>query len=157
MNRLFPLAFLLLLTACGKLPFRLWPDRMQPTAAVGIRPEARPLSPGTTRPAPGAVTVQALDTTTAQDKAAALSAKPTTGATNLGKTIVTLGLVTEPGFWLRSALVTTAGPGRVETAGGDTIRVDLIPGEGAAQLSLAAFRALGLPLTGFPEVTVFAD
>jgi hypothetical protein len=33
----------------------------------------------------------------------------------------------------------------------------LRPGTGAALLSLAAFRALGLGLTDLPEVTVFAE
>lgn len=75
----------------------------------------------------------------------------------MGKTAVALGNVTEPGFWLRSALVKTPGSGRVVTAGGATIAVDLIPGTGAAQLSLAAFRALNLSLTDLPEVTIFAQ
>lgn len=157
MNRRYPFAFLLALTACGQLSFGARPDEMRPTAPIGLRPEARPLSATAPRPGPGARTAQALDTTTAQQKATALATPPVAGARKLGTTIVTLGLVTEPGFWLRSSLVRAGGPGRAETAGGAAIKVDLIPGTGAAQLSLAAFRALNLPLTGLPEVTVFAD
>lgn len=157
MNKIFPLAVALLCAGCTMLPFGFRQAAMQPTAPIGTRPEARPLDSGATRPAAGAVTVQALDTTTAADKAKALEAPAAKGATNLGKTIVTLGLVTEPGFWLRSALVPVAGTGHVETANGASIKLTLIPGEGAAQLSLAAFRALNLPLTGLPEVTVFAN
>ncbi len=43
----------------------------------------------------------------------------------------------------------------MKTWGGTSVQVDLLPGEGGAQLSLAAFRALGLGLTDLPEVTVF--
>jgi hypothetical protein len=37
---------------------------------------------------------------------------------------------------------------------GLAVAVTLLPGTGGAQLSLAAFRALGLSLTGLPEVLV---
>jgi hypothetical protein len=43
----------------------------------------------------------------------------------------------------------------VVTASGQSLAVELRPGSGAALLSLAAFQALGLPLTGLPEVTVY--
>lgn len=130
---------------------------MKPVEAIERRPETRPASENLMRPPADARTAAALDTTSAADKAAALAAPAEPAAEkSLGKTAVALGNVTEPGFWLRSSLVKTAGPGRVETAAGDSIQVDLIPGEGAAQLSLAAFRALNLPLTGLPEVTIFA-
>ena len=150
----------LLLSGCASLPFAKGTDpAMEPTAAIETRPQSRPLPGGIKAPPQGARTVTALDTTTAEQKAAALAAAPAeaAGARALGKTAVALGNVTEPGFWLRSALVKTAGPGRVVTAAGGSIAVDLIPGEGAAQLSLAAFRALNLPLTDLPEVTILAQ
>lgn len=106
--------------------------------------------------ADGALTAAALDTTTAAERAAALSVAPPAGAA-LGTVRVTLGNPTEAGFWLQSALVTAPGKGRVEAEGGASVAVDLRPGSGGAQLSLAAFRALGLALTGLPEVTVYAD
>jgi hypothetical protein len=50
-------------------------------------------------------------------------------------------------------------PGRVVLEGA-SVNVELIPSGAAAgsgsQLSLAAFRVLGVPLTSLPEVTVFA-
>jgi hypothetical protein len=140
---------LLLLAACANLPAG--------TPGAGPRPQPRPQSILATAPPASARTAAAFDTTTAAQKAAALAPPKPVDETALGTTAVTLGKVTEPGFWLRSALVRTAGPGRVVTAGGATIAVDLIPGQGAAQLSLPAFRALNLPLTDLPEVTIFAQ
>jgi hypothetical protein len=119
-------------------------------------PEALP-SPELTAPLPppGASSAEALDTTTPEQRAAALAAPAPAADAALGKVVVALGKVTEPGFWLRSPLVNAARPGTVVTAAGASVQVDLLPGEGAAQMSLAAFRALGLGLTDLPEVTVF--
>jgi hypothetical protein len=98
----------------------------------------------------------ALDQTTAAEKAAATA--PMAGAAReLGRTTVALGSPAEQGFWLKSALVAAPGKGRVTTVSGASVAVDLQPGTGGALLSLAAFRALGLPLTDLPEVTVFAE
>jgi len=143
----------LLLSACASLPFGDGTRAMEPVAATGPRPNSDGIRP----PPANARTAAALDTTTAAQKAAALAPPKPVGEQALGKTAVALGNVTEPGFWLRSTLVKTPGSGRVVTAGGATIAVDLIPGTGAAQLSLAAFRALNLSLTDLPEVTIFAQ
>jgi hypothetical protein len=105
---------------------------------------------------PGA-TAQTLDTTTDAQKAEALAAPPAAGARDLGQVAVSLGSPAEPGIWLRSALVTEPSKGRVVTADGRSVAVDLLPGQGAAQLSLPAYLALGLPLTDLPQVTVFAN
>ncbi|QCO54893.1 hypothetical protein EOK75_03290 [Pseudorhodobacter turbinis] len=148
---------LLVLSACASLPFGKADQGQNSAAATEQRPQARPLSQGVTAPPQGARTAAALDTTTAAQKAAVLAPAKSVGEQALGKTAVGLGNVTEPGFWLRSALVTSPGAGRVVTAGGASIAVDLIPGEGAAQLSLAAFRALNLSLTDLPEVTIYAQ
>ncbi|MGO4908972.1 hypothetical protein ACEN2J_11665 [Pseudorhodobacter sp. W20_MBD10_FR17] len=149
----------MLLSSCGYLPF--YGDKnaaMEPAASIATHPQTRPNSAGAVAPPKGARTIAALDTTTAAQKAEALSAPAQPAAEQaLGKTAVALGKVTEAGFWLRSSLVQTAGKGRVVTANGASIAVDLIPGTGAAQLSLAAFRALNLPLTDLPEVTIFAQ
>lgn len=102
-------------------------------------------------------TAASLDTTTDAQKAAALAAPATPGARALGEVAVSLGSPAEPGIWLRSALVTEPGKGRVVTQDGSSVAVDLLPGQGAAQLSLAAYVALGLQLTDLPQVTVFAD
>lgn len=99
----------------------------------------------------------ALDTTSAEQKQAALDAPAASGERQLGKVAVSLGSPSEPGIWLRSALVTAPGKGRVVTASGQSVAVDLLPGQGAAQLALPGFVALGLSLTALPEVTVFAN
>ena len=110
----------------------------------------------TPAPQPGARSAEALDTTTPEQRAAATAAPaPVTPAASLGKTTVSLGDPTAPGFWLKSPLVKAAGPGLVKTTAGQTVHVDLQPGEGNSQLSLAAFRALTLPLTDLPEVELF--
>lgn len=138
---LFPLFFAL--SACAVADrVRGRPAEVAPAAAV--------------RPGPAvAQSADAMDRTSAADKAAALAAGNTGGA-SLGSVVVSLGDPTAQGFWLRSSLVTAPAKGRVVTDEGASIAVDLLPGSGAAQLSLPAFRALGLPLTGLPEVTVYS-
>lgn len=96
-----------------------------------------------------------LDTTTTEEKAAALAAPAAEGEAELGKVVVALGPPAEQGLWLSTALVTEAGQGRVVTAEGKSLALELRPGSGGALLSLAAYQALGLPLTGLPELTVF--
>lgn len=106
----------------------------------------------------GAATPAALDTTSAAEKAEA--AKPDAGGAKLGTTIASLGDVAEPGFWLKTPLVKTAGKGRVEyPATGKSAQVDLIPipGEAGAgsRISLSAMRLLGADLTDLPELVVY--
>jgi hypothetical protein len=96
-----------------------------------------------------------LDTTTTAEKAAALAAPAAGGERGLGKVVVALGPPAEQGLWLSSVLVRDVAQGRVVTASGQSLAVELRPGTGAALLSLAAFQALKLPLTGLPEVTVY--
>lgn len=97
----------------------------------------------------------ALDTTTAEEKAAALATPAAGGERALGTAVVALGPPAVAGLWVSSPLVQTVGRGRVVTATGQSLAVELRPGSGAALLSLAAFQALGLPLTGLPEVTLY--
>jgi hypothetical protein len=149
--RITLMILVLAVSACSNLPFlkRAAPEPVLETPTA--------LQPAIAPPA-GSKTAAALDTTTISQKEAALTVKPDgSGDQKLGTTSVALGNVTEPGFWLRSALVKAPGKGRVETADGGNLQVDLIPGTGAAQLSLAAFRALKLPLTGLPQVTIFGQ
>ena len=149
------LAGLLALAACGDSLPGLRDAPATGIAALEATPEA--LDPAMSAPSPpaGAVTAEALDTTTSEQRAAALAA-PVAAERELGRLAVSLGTATTPGFWLRSTLVDAPRPGRVVTAAGGTLQVDLLPGGGAAQLSLSAFRALGLNLTALPEVTVYA-
>ena len=76
---------------------------------------------------------------------------------SLGTVVVGLGSPAEQGLWLKSPLVVAKAKGRVVTQSGASVAVDLLPGSGAASLSLAAFRALGLGLTDLPEVTIYAE
>lgn len=101
----------------------------------------------------GAKTAAAFDQTTAAQKQAALQAP--SGGTQLGKVAVSLGNPAEQGFWLKTDLVKAKRAGVVELANGKTVQLDLLPVTGGgAQLSLAAYRALGLGLTDLPNVTV---
>lgn len=98
----------------------------------------------------------ALDTTSAEEKAAALAAPAEGGERVLGKVVVALGPPAEQGIWLSTALVDKAVAGRIEIAGGKSLALELRPGTGGALLSLAAYQALGLSLTDLPEVTVYS-
>ena len=120
-----------------------------PTAPVSLPELAAP------PPKAGARTAEALDTTTPEQRAAATATPAPTAQAALGKRVVSLGDPTAAGFWLKSDLVKAPAPGLVKAAGGQTVQVELQPGTGAAQMSLAAFRALGLGLTDLPQVEVF--
>jgi hypothetical protein len=102
-----------------------------------------------------AVSAEALDRTTAAEKAAALAAPAAGGERELGRVVVALGPPAEQGIWLASTLVKATAKGRIVTAAGKSLAVELRPGTGGALLSLAAFQALGLSLTELPEVTVY--
>lgn len=102
-----------------------------------------------------AVSAEMLDKTTAEEKAAALAAPATGSERELGKVVVALGAPAEQGLWLSTPLVTKVAPGRIVTAAGKSLAVELRPGTGGALLSLAAFQALGLSLTELPQVTVY--
>jgi hypothetical protein len=110
-------------------------------------------------PPPNARTVDQFDTTTQEQRAAAVAVVEPAGAQPLGTTIATLGPPTEPGIWLKTPLVTTTTQGRAEYQG-KSINLELRPSGGAAgsgsQISLAAMRLIGAPLTSLPELTVFA-
>lgn len=143
------------LSACGLA------DRMMGRSpeGIGAAAVAEPVPVGSlsaTAPLGGAQSADALDQTSDAEKAAALAAPAAGAETDLGSVVVALGSPAEQGFWLRSALVAAPGRGRVVTTAGASVNVDLQPGTGAALLSLAAYRALGLGLTDLPEVKVFA-
>jgi len=108
-------------------------------------------------PVPASSTVEALDRTTENERAAA--AAPQVGGQRLGTTIASLGDPTKTGFWLRTPLVDTPAKGRVEGANGASVSVDLLPldadpGAGS-QISLSAMRVLGVSLTDLPELIVY--
>ncbi|WP_298912914.1 hypothetical protein [uncultured Roseobacter sp.] len=102
-------------------------------------------------------TADVLDTTTASERAAASGA----GATgrSLGQTVASLGSPAEPGFWLKTPLVSDETMGKVRNpATGKTVAVTLIPIAGpetaGSRMSLAAMRLLGVNLTDLVTVDV---
>ncbi|EBA10650.1 hypothetical protein RCCS2_02620 [Roseobacter sp. CCS2] len=110
-------------------------------------------------PPANAVTVDQFDTTSAEERAAAVVSEQPSAAAPLGTTIAALGPPAEPGIWLKTPLVTELTLGRVSYQG-KTINIELRPSGGAAgsgsQISLAAMRLIEAPLTSLPELTVFA-
>ncbi|WP_294608159.1 hypothetical protein [uncultured Roseovarius sp.] len=153
------IGLILLLGACAQVkrvfaPKAEVPPPQSTTTEPGSGSESTPRPP-----AGGPQTAAAFDTTTPQERAeaAAVAAKP--AARDLGVTIASLGAPTEPGFWLKTPLVSAAAEGRVDyPANGKSVAVDLIPLDGpegaGSRMSLAAFRLLEAPLTGLPEVRV---
>ena len=143
------------LSACNSPSLQGMFDPVAPQIAAGP-PEAT-LDPTPAAPPPAAArTVEEFDTTTEADRAAAVAAP--VGGQQLGTTIASLGSPTEPGIWLRTGLVTELVQGRVEFQG-VSVNVELRPSGGPAsagsQISLAAMRLLGAPLTGLPELVVY--
>lgn len=135
---------------------------VDPVADPASRPQQRPEIAPTpvvqeTPVGAGGATPEALDTTTAAEKAEATA--PSSGGAGLGQTVASLGDPTEAGFWLKTPLVSAETSGRVEAADGTSVNVTLIPIEGpdsaGSRMSLAAMRALGLGLTDLPTVSVF--
>lgn len=153
-----------LLAGCAQVPVldRLTggaPDTAPDTTAVDTGAPA-PL-PTPAAPAPAAqvaASPAALDTVSEAEKdAARASAASAPAGGTLGEVTVALGDPADPGLWVKSALVDGDTPGTVRTGDGDAITVTLRPlgaGAGGPQISLAALRALGLPLTGLHPVTI---
>lgn len=146
-------------------PVALVPD-LSPSRGAAFAPPVRPtLDRSQTRPdfppPPPATarTVEQFDTTTAQDRAAAIVV-PNGAERLLGTTIASLGSPTDPGIWLKTPLVSDVMQGRVEFEG-SSVRVELRPSGGVvgsgSQISLAAMRLIQAPLTGLPEVRVYAN
>jgi uncharacterized protein YceK len=148
-NMIFiPLMSAAILSGCGA---------MQKGAKAPAVEYAPAVATTTLMPAMGQATAAAtLDQASAAEKAAAVAPKAA-GERKLGTAVVALGSPAEQGFWLKSSLVTAAGKGRVVTASGASVNVDLMPASGAASLSFSAFRALGLGLTDLPDVTIYAN
>ncbi len=131
---------------------------------TGTRPVERPAPSQSVAPKPAesAQTAEQFDTTTSAQRAEAEEAAPISGERKLGATIGSLGNPAEPGFWLKTPLVSTAAKGRVEyPSNGKSVSVDLIPIDGpktaGSRVSLAALRVLEAPLAGLPELIVYAE
>ena len=145
----------LMLAGCADGPF-----------AGGSGVEEAPEATGTAAagaaapPPENARTVDEFDTTSEEERQAA-AAPSAGGEQELGTTIASLGDPTDPGFWAETPLVTTAQSGRLVYPGnGNSVQVELRPSGGPAgsgtRVSLPAFNVLGAPLTGLPELVVYA-
>ncbi len=175
-RRLLPvLALLPFVAACADIEAGTDPATGEANStqlASVVTPEARPqvAVPLATAPAPTPVVVvtQApLAGGLAPPPAAEAEPVPVSNtpaapapAGRLGTTVASLGSPTSPGLWLETALVSEPTSGRVEY-NGQTVTVELRPSGGepgsGSQISLEAMRALGAPLTGLPELTVYGS
>ena len=142
------------LAGCADMNLPGWtPQTLRPAA------QADPVAEPDTGPLPvsGARTAEALDRSTRAERAQAVSVSDR--GRPLGTTVATLGSPTEPGFWLKTPLVTSEQPGVVrsqQTA--KRVSVTLVPIAGpvtaGSRISLAAMRALELPLTALAKLDV---
>ncbi|MCC5971623.1 MAG: D-galactarate dehydratase [Pararhodobacter sp.] len=171
MRVIIPL-LVLVLSGCGAgFSLRFAPPAPEVPVSVNlepgedvVRPAARPGTDGARQPATTmralGRSAAALDTTTDTERAAATEVASGPSGAALGETLAGLGPPTEPGFWLRTGLVDRTRQGRVETAAGASVRLELRPSGNApgsgSQISLPAIRALEAPLTQLLPLTVFA-
>ena len=82
-------------------------------------------------PAAGAVTVEALDTTTPEQRREAVADAPSSGDGRIGSTVASLGAPGEPGFWIKTPLVSEEQTGRLVYVGsGRSVQVKLLPSGG---------------------------
>lgn len=152
---LFPLVAA---TACTEFQAAFAPPLVETPAIVEPVETLDPTPPPP--PPPTARTVEQFDTTTQEDRQAALATPEPAGEQSLGTTIASLGNPADPGIWVETALVSELKPGRI-TWQGNSVNVELRPSGGAAgsgaEISLAAMRLLTAPLTELPEITVFSE
>lgn len=153
-QRMFPVLCLsLALAACGALK-----GAGDKAPADDMATEIAPPVETTSLDAMGAGQApEALDGTSAEEKAAALAAPAQGGERLLGKAVVAVGAPAEQGLWVQTALVAAAVQGRVVAQNGQSLAVELRPGTGAASMSLAAYQALGLSLTDLPEIAIYGS
>lgn len=156
------------LAACNQAAMKTTESRPSAPATpakieTSLTPEQVAAATAITRaPAPKAAaraSAAQLDTTTAEQKAAAAKA-PEVAEVKLGNTIASLGDPTEGGFWIKTPLVKARGIGRiVNPANGKSAKVDLIPLDGPAsggsQVSLPALQLIGVSLTDLPTIEVY--
>ena len=135
MKRLVLIGFLGL-AGCANGPAFLQP-------AANVKPEGSTVT--TVAPPADARTEDAFDTTTDEERAAA---------------VATLGSPTDPGIWMDTPLVSSVTQGRVEAANGKSVNLELRPIDGPAtagsRISLPALRLLEVGLAGLHTLTVYA-
>ncbi|MBL6429271.1 D-galactarate dehydratase [Maritimibacter sp.] len=150
MKRLVLIGFLGL-AGCANGPAFLQP-------AANVKPEGSTVT--TVAPPADARTEDAFDTTTDEERAAAVATPEPAGERSLGTTVATLGSPTDPGIWMDTPLVSSVTQGRVEAANGKSVNLELRPIDGPAtagsRISLPALRLLEVGLAGLHTLTVYA-
>lgn len=146
---------LLSVAACG----RFAPDRDRgPDIAVTEGPGAEVLRP---QGRPGAGTLPAGTPPGAGADGSVPAPPPPAADGLLGETLAGLGATGGPGLWLMTGLVTEPRQGRVETAGGGRLSVELRPSGAApsagSTLSVQAMQRLQLPLGQLANLRVYAE
>ncbi|QYX55649.1 hypothetical protein K1T73_11175 [Roseovarius sp. SCSIO 43702] len=161
MRQIVLLSSFVMLGGCAQLGLPMPGGQAEPAPEPASAPATEAAGAGAAPAAIGATgnTAEALDTTSAAERAEAASAS---GGAQLGRTIVSLGDVAEPGFWIKTPLADAPGKGRVENpATGQSAQVDLIPLDGpdtaGSRISLSAMRLIGAELTDLPEVIVYSE
>lgn len=169
MTRVFFLLFAgATLAGCAELPLGLGQSANNPptqTETPAQTDETVPESETETltveAPPANARTVEQFDTTSEEERAAAVvEAQSVDAVKDLGMTIASLGSPSDPGIWLKTPLVTSPAKGRVEyPEKGTSVAVNLFPIGGdtgsGSRMSLAAMRLIEADLTGLPEIRVF--
>ncbi len=162
-----PLISLAVLAACNAPSAPDWLRTDGGAAPAEVAAAALPVEPVETLdptppppPPPTARTVEQFDTTSAEDRAAALAPVEPAGEERLGTTLATLGSPADPGIWISTALVTELTPGRAEVAEtGATVNLELRPSGGEAgsgsEISLPAMRLLNIPFTAIQELIIY--
>lgn len=126
------------------------PPHLRQEPAGPIVPQAVPPSDATT--------ADEFDTSTEDDRMAALAPAPVPAGA-LGTTVANLGDPTVPGFWVETPLVTSETEGRVQSKStGRTVKVTLKPTTtGGSRISISALQLLDLDLSGLHELVVFGS
>lgn len=153
-------ALVLLTAACAGGPATQGPGGGPSAADRPAAPEEIAQIVAAPPPSRAARTADQFDTTTDEQRAAARVA-PSDDETRLGETVASLGDPTESGLWIKTPLVSTQQSGRIEyPATGESAVVELRPSDAdgsGSQVSLAAMRLIGAPLTDLPTLVVYGN
>ncbi|MDE4133531.1 hypothetical protein PXK00_10430 [Phaeobacter sp. QD34_3] len=141
----------LLLGGCGDIALPTLPSlKKEPPAPV-----AAPATPAGPQ-APLDATGGALDVPDLVEEAPEQEIAPETVFTGSKQVVASLGDPAVPGLWMETSLVSNEQKALLRSASGAEVVVTLkpSPSAGSARVSIAAMRALGVPLTELVELQV---
>lgn len=142
---------LLLLAGCGNLDF---PDLRGQAASSAPVPAAEPVTGAPLDATGGAL---AVPEDVEKDMVAEAEAPAASSIfTGTEQVVASLGDPSVPGLWMETSLVGAEQQAVLRSASGAEVQVTLKPAVngGSARVSIAAMRALGLPLTELVELQV---